>query len=544
MFARVKKSGKYQYLQIVENSKIKRKVKQRVIATVGRMDQLHEKGRVETLVKSLSRYSEKALLVLSGQSDPDAVTIKVGPALIFERLWKKTGIQEALRGLLHYRKFEFDVERAIFLTVLHRLMTSGSDRFCHRWRRDYSVAGTEDIELHHLYRAMAFLGEALADQTRASDLAPRCNKDLVEEEMFKTWRNLFSGLELVFFDTTSIYFEGEGGETLGERGFSKDHRPDLKQMVVGVVINDEGRPICCEMWPGNTADVTSLVPISKHMRDRFGIKRFCIVADRGMISAGNLEQLEENGIPYIIGTRMRKDREVRQEVLTRGGRYREVHPIGSNARDPSPLKVKEVWHMDRRYIICLNERQAAKDRMTREAIIDALKERISKGPKGLVGNKGYRRYVRIEKNSASIDHEKAKEEARFDGKYILRTNTELPADKVALKYKELWQVERVFRDVKSMLETRPIFHQRDDTIRGHVFCSFLALVLRKELERDLEKAGHVFEWSQIKQDLKALQETQIEENGSRMAIRSRAEGVCGKVFQAVGVAMPPTIREI
>ncbi len=544
MFARVKKSGKYQYLQIVENSKIKGKVKQRVIATVGRMDQLHEKGRVETLVKSLSRYSEKALLVLSGQSDPDAVTIKVGPALIFERLWKKTGIQEALRGLLHYRKFEFDVERAIFLTVLHRLMTSGSDRFCHRWRRDYSVAGTEDIELHHLYRAMAFLGEALADQTRASDLAPRCNKDLVEEEMFKTWRNLFSGLELVFFDTTSIYFEGEGGETLGERGFSKDHRPDLKQMVVGVVINDEGRPICCEMWPGNTADVTSLVPISKHMRDRFGIKRFCIVADRGMISAGNLEQLEENGIPYIIGTRMRKDREVRQEVLTRGGRYREVHPIGSNARDPSPLKVKEVWHMDRRYIICLNERQAAKDRMTREAIIDALKERISKGPKGLVGNKGYRRYVRIEKNSASIDHEKAKEEARFDGKYILRTNTELPADKVALKYKELWQVERVFRDVKSMLETRPIFHQRDDTIRGHVFCSFLALVLRKELERDLEKAGHVFEWSQIKQDLKALQETQIEENGSRMAIRSRAEGVCGKVFQAVGVAMPPTIREI
>lgn len=544
MFARVKKSGKYQYLQIVENSKIKGKVKQRVIATVGRMDQLHEKGRVETLIKSLSRYSEKALLVLSGQSDPDAVTIKIGPALIFERLWKNTGIKEALKGLLHYRKFEFDVERAIFVTVLHRLMISGSDRFCHQWRRDFAVAGTDGIELHHLYRAMAFLGEELADQTGASELSPRCSKDLIEEDMFKKWRNLFTGLELVFFDTTSIYFEGEGGETLGERGFSKDHRPDLKQMVVGVVINDEGRPICCEMWPGNTADVTSLVPISKHMRERFGIKRFCIVADRGMISAGNLEQLEKNEIPYIIGTRMRKDREVRQEVLTRGGRYREVHPIGSNARDPSPLKVKEVWHKDRRYIICLNERQAAKDQLTRDAIIDALKERISKGPKGLVGNKGYRRYVRIEKDSASIDLEKAKEEARFDGKYILRTNTDLPADKVALKYKELWQVERVFRDVKSMLETRPVFHQRDDTIRGHVFCSFLALVLRKELERDLEKAGHVFEWSQIKQDLKALQETQIEENGSRMAIRSRAEGVCGKVFQAVGVAMPPTIREI
>jgi hypothetical protein len=545
MFARVKKSGKYHYLQIVENNKVKGQVKQRVIATVGRLDQLQEKGRVETLIRSLSRYSEKAMLILTGHSDPEAVTIKIGPALIFERLWEQSGIKKALRRLLNARKFEFDVERAVFLTVLHRLMTSGSDRYCERWRRDYAVVGTEPLELHHLYRAMAFLGESLTDQSAASALAPRCNKDLIEEDMFKTWRDLFSGLELVFFDTTSIYFEGEGGESLGERGFSKDHRPDLKQMVVGVVINDEGRPICCEMWPGNTTDVKTLVTISQGLRQRFQIQRFCIVADRGMISAENLNYLEaENAIPYILGTRMRKDKEVREQVLTCGGRYQEVHPIGSKTKDPSPLKVKEVRHMGRRYIVCLNERQATKDKLTREAIIKALEEKIPKGPKGLVGNKGYRRYVKLEKDSASIDFEKVKAEARFDGKWVLRTNTDLPTEKVALKYKELWQVERVFRDVKSMLETRPIFHQRDDTIRGHVFCSFLALVLRKELERHLEKAGHVFEWSHIKQDLQALQETHIEENGNQLAIRSKAEGVCGKLFQAVGMAMPPTIREI
>jgi transposase len=544
MFARVKKSGKYHYLQIVENNKVKGRVKQRVIATVGRLDHLQEKGRVETLIRSLSRYSEKAMLVLTGHSDPDAVTIKIGPALIFERLWEQAGIKKALQRLLKARHFEFDVERAVFLTVLHRLMPSGSDRYCDRWRRDYAVAGTEPLELHHLYRAMAFLGEQLADQTGASDLAPRCNKDLIEEDMFKSWRDLFSGLELVFFDTTSIYFEGEGGESLGERGFSKDHRPDLKQMLVGVVINDEGRPLCCEMWPGNTTDVKTLVTISQGLRQRFQIQRFCIVADRGMISAENLNYLEENAIPYILGTRMRKDTEVRQQVLTCGGRYQEVHPLGSTAKCPSPLKVKEVRHMGRRYIVCLNERQATKDKLTREAIIQALEEKIPKGPKALVGNKGYRRYVKLEKDSASIDFEKVKAEARFDGKWVLRTNTELAAEKVALKYKELWQVERVFRDVKSMLETRPIFHQRDDTIRGHVFCSFLALVLRKELERHLEKAGHVFEWSHIKQDLQALQQTYIEENGNQLAIRSKAEGVCGKVFQAVGMAMPPTIREI
>jgi transposase len=544
MFARVKKSGKYQYLQIVENNKVKGKVKQRVIATIGRLDHLQEKGRVETLIRSLCRYSEKAMLILTGQSDPDAVTIKIGPALIFERLWDQTGIKEALQRLLNGRQFEFDVERSIFMTVLHRLMTSGSDRYCDRWRRDYAITGSEHLELHHLYRAMAFLGEQLADQTGATEFAPRCNKDLIEEDVFKTWRDLFTELELVFFDTTSIYFEGEGGESLGERGFSKDHRPDLKQMVVGVVINDEGRPICCEMWPGNTTDVTTIVSVSERMRQRFNIKRFCIVADRGMISVGNLKYLEENEIPYILGTRMRKDKEVQQQVLTCGGRYQEVHPMGSKAKDPSPLKVKEVRHMGRRYIVCLNQRQASKDKLTREAIIKALEEKIPKGAKGLLGNKGYRKYIKIEKDSAWIDFEKVKNEARFDGKWVLRTNTELPTDKVALKYKELWQVERVFRDVKSMLETRPIFHQRDDTIRGHVFCSFLALVLRKELERNLEKAGHVFEWSHIKQDLQAMQETHIEENGNHLAIRSKTEGVCGKVFQAVGVAIPPTIREI
>jgi len=544
MFARVKKSGKYQYLQIVENSKIKGKVKQRVIATIGRLDHLQEKGRVETLIRSLSRYSEKTMLILTGHSDPDAVTNKIGPALIFERLWKQSGIKEALQRLLSGRKFEFDVERAVFLTVLHRLMASGSDRYCNRWRRDYAITGTEHLELHHLYRAMAFLGEPLSDQTGASDFAPRCNKDLIEEDVFKTWRDLFTELELVFFDTTSIYFEGAGGESLGERGFSKDHRPDLKQMVVGVVINDKGRPICCEMWPGNTTDVTTIVSVSERMKQRFNIKRFCIVADRGMISAGNLEYLEDNEIPYILGTRMRKSKEVREQVLTCGGRYQEVHPMGSKAKDPSPLKVKEVRHMGRRYIVCLNERQASKDKLTREAIIKALEEKIPKGPKALVGNKGYRKYVSIEKNSASIDFKKVKKEARFDGKWVLRTNTDLPTDKVALKYKELWQVERVFRDVKSMLETRPIFHQRDDTIRGHVFCSFLALVLRKELEHNLENTGHLFEWSHIKQDLQAMQETHIEEKGKHLVIRSKTEGVCGKVFQAVGVAIPPTIREI
>ena len=542
MFARIKKSGKYQYLQIVENRKEKGKVKQRVIATIGRMDQLHPKGRVETLIRSLSRFSEKTLLILSGKSDVSADAVTIGPSIIFERLWKETGIKIAIQRLLIDRRFEFNVERAIFLTVLHRLIVSGSDRFCERWRRDYRISGTEQLDLHHLYRAMNFLGEEVDDQKAATPFTPRCNKDLIEESIFFDQRDLFSGLDLVFFDTTSIYFEGQGG-TIGKRGFSKDHRPDLNQMVVGAIIDDKGKPVCCEMWPGNTTDVKTLIPVTDRVRKRFGISNFCIVADRGMVSADTIEELESRHIPYILGTRMRRVNEIKFDVLSRGGRYSEVYPEGLTSKDPAPLKVKEVIHNGKRYIVCMNTRQARKDAADREAIIASLKEQLKKGPKSLVGNKGYRKYLKLDKDSARIDMDKVKYESRFDGKWVLTTNTDLPTEKIALKYKELWQVERVFRDVKTMLHTRPVYHQKDENIRGHVFCSFLALVLRKELERRLNAAGHVFEWSDIKQDLKALQQITVQENGKRLAIRSECKGVCGKVFQSVGVALPPTIKE-
>jgi transposase len=546
MFARIKKSGKYEYLQVVENHREGSKVNQHVIATLGRLDQMHAKGEVETLIRSLSRFSEQVLLVLSGKSEICADTQRIGPALIFERLWKDLGISKAIENVLSDRHFFFDVERAIFLTVLHRLMVSGSDRFCDKWRRDYFVSGTDQIEIHHLYRAMAFIGEELDNQNGATPFAPRCTKDLIEEAMFCHNRHLFSGLDLVFFDTTSIYFEGEGGQSLGEKGFSKDNRPDLNQMIVGVVLDEKGMPLCCEMWPGNTADVESLLPIVERIRKRFQVGKFCIVADRGMISRKTLDELEkpENKIPYILGARMRNVKEIRDEVLSRAGRYREVNPEGKSTKDPSPLKVKEVWVEDRRYIVCLNEKQARKDAADRQAIIESLKEQLRGGQKALIGNKGYRKYLKIEKDSMSVDMAKVEEEAKFDGKWVLRTNTNWSAERVALKYKELWRVEHAFRDIKSIFDTRPIFHRRDETIRGHVFCSFLALALRKELDRRLEAAGNAFEWSDIKQDLKALQVTTIEENGKRLSVRSRCLGTCGKVFQSVGVAIPPTIREL
>lgn len=390
---------------------------------------------------------------------------------------------------------------------------------------------------------MVFLGEEITDQTHRTPFSPRVAKDLIEEELFHLHRDLLTGLDIVFFDTTSLYFEGEGGETIGQRGHSKDHRPDLHQMVVGVVLDNEGNPLCSEMWPGNTTDVKSLIPVLERIRSRFAIGKCCIVFDRGMISKETLAYLEQEHIPYILGARMRKAKEVKEKVLSHAGRYREVYPEGLSSKDPSPLKVKEVIVYDRRYIVCLNTKQARKEAADRQAVIDSLRDKLATNPKSLVGNKGYRKYLAMDRGAVSINEQKIEEEARFDGKWVLETNTPLTAEQAALKYKELWQVEQVFRDMKSVLDTRPIFHQRDATIRGHVFCSFLALMLRKELDHRLEKAGHDFEWAAIKQDLCALQEITIEDKGKSLAVRTECKGTCGRVFQAVGVAIPPTIRE-
>jgi transposase len=550
MFFRTKTSGPRSYLQIVENRWVDGRPRQRVIATLGRLDQLQQSGQLDALLVSGARLAQSVLLLSAhakGQL-PTITTRRIGPALVFERLWRETGCQRVIEGLLDGRRFECDVERAIFLTVLHRLFAPGSDRAADKWKTDYQIDGCEPLQLHHLYRAMAWLGEELprGQQKDKTPFAPRCVKDRIEEEVFAHRRDLFTDLQLVFFDTTSIYFEGGGGDDLGQRGFSKDHRPDLYQMVVGAVLDGQGRPICCELWPGNTTDVTTLIPVVDRLRSRFGVRRVCIVADRGMISQETLAALEqpERGWQYILGARMRSQNEVKDEVLSRAGRYRVVHPKRVNSDDPSPLKVKEVWVGDHRYVVCLNEDEARKDAADREAIVAALREQLHSGDKSLVGNKGYRRYLGGGgPDHFRIDEAKVAEDARYDGKWVLRTNTELDPADVALQYKRLWMVEQWFRSCKSLLQTRPIYHKCDETIRGHVFCSFLALVLRQELQSRLEERGHDLEWADVIGDLDRLQMVEVEQDGKRFLLRSEVQGSCGKVFQTAGVAIPPTVQQ-
>ena len=551
MFFRQKRSSGHVYLQIVENRWENGHSKQRVIATVGRLDQLQQSGQLDGLLQSGAKFAE-AVMVLSAHRRGDVPAIRnsrIGPALIFGRLWNELQIPQVIERLLAGRRFAIPLERLLFLTVLHRLFVSGSDRSCMlNWKERYAIPGTEAVELHQVYRAMAWLGERLPDeqQAGATPFAARCTKDAFEESLFDRRRDLFSHLELVFFDTTSIYFEGEGGAELGQYGHSKDHRPDCKQMVVGAILDGEGRPLCCELWPGNVTDVKTLIPVVDRLQQRFRIRSICIVADRGMISQETIAQLQsaERKVHFILGARLRNVKEIYEAVLSRGGRYREVRGPREKSTDPSPLKVKEVRVGERRYVVCLNEEQARKDRADRAAIVEALREQLKQGDKALVGNKGYRKYLHSAGPKFTIDEEKVKWEERFDGKWVLQTDLEMTAEETALQYKQLWMVEEMFRAAKTLLETRPIFHKCDKTIRGHVFCSFLALLLRKELQDRLEAQGEKLEWTELLRDLAALQYTEVESQGKRFLLRSDLADTTAAVFRAVGVAIPPSVQKI
>jgi len=535
MFFRVKPAKGYRYLQIARSVRRGKMVRQEIIATLGRLDVLQQSGQLDSLLRSGLRFCKKIKVLdahAAGETEPVSIR-KIGPDLVFGRLWKSMGFEEILRGLAGKRRHRFDLERAVYLTVLHRLFVSGSDRAAEVWKENYIVPGTDEIWLHQLYRTMGWLGEKIGEGILG---CPRCTKDLIEEALFDRGRDLFSEVGLVFFDTTSIYFEGAGGETLGRHGHSKDHRPDLHQMVVGIALDVEGRPLCCEMWPGNTSDAKSLVPVIERMRAKFRVREVCVVADRGFVSEATLEALGKMDPPvhYVIGVRMRRTKEIGEVVLKSRKPWQTITPERVRVKDPAPLKVKEVEVEGRRYVICLNEEEKRKDAHDRAAIVESLGKALKSGDKSLVGNKGFRRFLKTEGGSHfAIDEKQIAADERYDGLFVLRTDTDHDAETVANVYKTLWMVEDTFRTAKSILETRPIYHKCDETIRGHVFCSFLALCLKRELELRLEEKGLDAEWAEIIRGLDNLQQVELLLQGSRFLLRSEMSGHASQAIRSL-----------
>lgn len=529
MFVRLKTvqaNGRtYQYLHIVQNRWENGKVRQHLLGSLGRLDELLQNGDLERVITQLVEHCPTVrILRAQAQGTLEVLQDQVwGPALVFDRLWEELGLRKLLGDLAKRKRFDFEWERMVFAHALQRLLEPGSDLAGSKWIETVHQPGFEKLRLPHFYRSLGFLWK---------------KREEIEEALYRRELDLFNqDLDLVFFDTTSTYFEGKSLKGWAKLGKSKDHRPDHLQLVIGVVMRRDGFPIACEIWPGNTSDMKTLVPVIQGLKKRFKIKKVVVVCDRGMTSKANLEALTAARYDYIVGMKMRNLVEVRDEVLGRAGRYHDVN---------EKLSVKEVRIDGRRYVICYNPEEAKKDRHDREAILSKMREKLgSGGLKSLINNRGYRRFLKVKGGSAEINSNAIRKEERYDGKYVLRTTTALPAGEVAEAYKHLTWIERLWRELKNVMEMRPIFHWRKrENVKGHIFACFLALHLAALLKRKLAEAKLFPQWDEVVRDLSQLRAVVVELGGEKYLMRSPLKGCADQVLGAVGIKAPPLAQPL
>jgi len=415
---------------------------------------------------------------------------------------------------------QFPIEEAVFAMVLHRLLDPGSKRATHRWLETVYRREFESLELHHLYRALDHLVGG---------------KEVLEEALFARDRDLFSlQVDLVLFDTTLVHFEGEGPEGLAAIGRPGNYRECVK-VLVGLVMTGDGFPVAHHVFPGNTADINAFRAALKDLGRRFPIRRVVIVADRGVVSEGVVEELKKERVGYILGMRLRKNNEVRKEVLSRAGRY---HDVAEN------LEVKEVRVGERRYVVYHNPEEEERDRRRRGEIIQGAREKLKKKPQAFVIPKGLKRFMELRGGEMVLKESAIREEARYDGKWVLRTNTKLPTDEVALAYKGLWRVEHAFRELKSGLEIRPVFVRTEDHVRGHIVVCFLALVMEVAFQRLLKEQGGSASYHEVLDDLEQVRAVRFEARDRAWLWRNELPGKAYHAFRAVGLRPPPHVQPL
>lgn len=549
----VQKGRVYEYVQIIENYRKEGKIRQRIVFSLGRKDQI-DPGKISQLMEHLEKFSEK-LMVLR-KDDPDLVvkwSRPYGLPFLYQRLWERVGLDGIIRDLVHGRAYEFDVERALFLLVLNRLMNPRSELGISTWKgrglflstRDETREGGDfgDLDLQHLYRTLDFLNE---------------EKEVIETRLFEKTRSLFnSSVTLVFFDTTSTYYEGSGrhSKELLHYGRSKDHRGDRKQLVVGVLMDQQGIPLGCECLPGNTQDVTLIKALVGKVKERFHLQNIVWVSDAGMASETNVDELAHLGFTFILGARMKNVKEVYEKVKDEKTRAEIMAAMTPTKRAPGdkrePIGYYEypsTGHAGRRYVIVYNPEEAERERKTRAAVVEKLRQTLTteNSVKELIKNKKYRSYLAVPKGSGAwVDEDKVKRDESWDGLFVLQTDTDIPTATAVMRYKDLYQIEQAFRTLKSPLDMRPIFHHKDRRITAHVFVAFLALYLTCILERMLRDKGWTAPQAHAAlADVDRLHLNRVVLKGNTYDVRTELEGDAAKLLAALGVSPGTRMRRL
>ena len=532
------------YIQLAHNRRVDGVTQAEVLVNLGREDRLDSDG-LRRLVASINRYLDEpdtGEVVEVGDGLTVIGSRPIGAAWLLDGLWHQLGIDTALGKMLGGRRFSTDVERVLFALVANRAIDPVSKLAAAEWAsNDVAITGLEEMDEDQAYRAMDLLVEA---DTCAG----------VQEAVFFAVADLLNlEVDLLFFDTTSTYFETEHADELRRHGKSKDSRPDLPQIVIGLAVTREGIPVRCWVWPGNTNDNTILPEVKDGLRG-WRLGRVVTVVDRGFSSDANLEYLRRAGGHWIAGEKMRDGSPDAQAVLSRQGRYQQV-------RDN--LRVKEVRledSSDKRWVVCHNPYEAERDQAQRDAAIERITtelERIRTArerKRGKNNAEAHRqaecalrdhpslgRWIRQTPTGRLVlDRSKIRAEARLDGKFLLSTSDpDLSAEDVALGYKNLLEAERGFRDLKSTLELRPVYHRIEPRIRAHVLLCWLALLLIRVAER---RTGMT--WRRIAIELGRVHTVTLKGSAGIVAQTTPLTEVQQGIVDACGVAPPPRVTHL
>lgn len=500
-----------------------------VLYSFGRADKL-DKDALARLVKSLSRFLDQPEGTASGEFEAER-SLPAGGAWVLDQLWKSLEIDQSLGELLHDRAFEMPVERAIFAMVANKALAPSSKLAIEEWvGSETMIPDLSEIQVHQLYRSMDFILQAA---------------EKIQEDVFFRAANLLNlEVDLIYFDTTSTYFETEGEDSthFRMRGHSKDSRPDLPQAVIGLAVTKEGIPVRCWIWPGNTADVSVIGQVKRDLNG-WKLGRVITVVDRGFVSESNLVALQQAGGGYIAGEKMRAGKPAVEEVLSRAGRYQEVK---------DNLWVKEVivgsGESRQRYILAYNPKQAAKDAQAREKAIRLIEGELtaagdnhSKTVCHLVSHPTYGKYLKtLASGKVALDKQKIKQEERLDGKYLIRTSDDyLKPGEVALGYKQLLEVETAFRSLKTTLELRPVYHRLEDRIRAHVLLCWLSLLLVRVAEN---RTGMT--WRELRRQLERLHYIEYSGPNGRFWKRLKLTDEQVDILRKLGVSEPPLLKKV
>ena len=507
----------------------------RVLYTFGRADSL-DLGAIRRLVRSLCRFISPEDALEAQGSTPALRFIKSAPlggAYLLRHLWERLGLQTVLAKALQKRDFGFTVEWAIFAMVANRALAPDSKRGVEEWvSEDVSLGNPEPISLQHLYRAMDFLLE---------------HEESIRKEVFFATADLFNlEVDLLFFDTTTTYAECEEEDDLRRYGHSKDSRPDRPQIVIGLAVTKEGLPVRCWVLPGNTADMTTVERVKSDLRG-WKLSRCIWVMDRGMSSEANRIVLQKAGGHYILGEKLRDSQAAHKEALSFQGRYQKVR---------ENLEVKEIVVGDgerhRRFVLVYNPEQAKKDQATREKTLKRIAETIlalgdpevashKRAVCALLSHRSMGRYIRQTKaGKLRINQAKVQEEESLDGKYLLSSSDDtLSPEDIALGYKQLMEVERAFRTLKTTLELRPLYHRKEERIRAHVLLCYLSLLLVRIAERETGET-----WDRIRPIMDRCHLGEFSSKDGRIFQRTELTSEQVNILKRLKIAHPPAVTNV